>query len=341
MKNPSLHLSKQALPFFLPLLVILSSVFIVVSGIFWQQPDALAIGVTYDLVLTAPLLYLFLIRNKKIPKITVVSFFIGGLLLATFLLPDTYHFHLDLVWTYLFPLVELSLLSLVLYKTSQAIRSLRKNKGTADFLTLLQATTEKVLGNRRVALVLSTELAVVYYSLFSWRKRLPQQASQFSYHRQNGAPAVYSVIIFLLLIETAALHFVAALWSPLFAWILTISSLHVCLQLFGHLRAMHLRPIALGHQRLYVRNGLMGDTEIFFDNIKSVGFVKQAPDNKNTYHLSFLKMLEPYNLAIRLKEPVVVLGMYGIRKTCTTLLLNIDQKEIFKEKLDKNIEGVV
>lgn len=56
---------------------------------------------------------------------------------------------------------------------------------------------------------------------------------------------------------------------------------------------------------------------------------------------NFVKNVEPYNVAIHLKEPVTVPGMYGIGKKCTTLLLNIDQKEILKEKLDKKIEGVV
>jgi hypothetical protein len=338
MKNSAPSLSKQALPFLLPLLVVLSSVFIVASGLFWQQSEALAFGITYDLVLTAPLLYLFLIRNKKIPKITVVSFFVGGLLLAGFLLPEAYHFHINIIWTYFFPLVELALLSLLLYKTSQTIREYRKSAQSADFLALLRSSTEKVLSNRIIALIVSSEVAVFYYSLFSWKKRPALQPEQFSYHRQNGAPAVYGAIIFLLIVETLAVHIVAAIWSPLLAWIFTLSTVYACMQLFAHLRAMLKRPVEIGQDSLSIRYGLAGDAEVPFSKIQSVNFEKQAEESKETHHIALLKMLEPYNVAIHFKEPVIVLGMYGIEKKCTTLLLNIDQKEAFKEELNKKMK---
>ncbi len=339
MKNSALHLSRQALPVLLPLLVVLSAVLIVGSGVFWQNPEALAFGVTFDLVLTAPLLYLFLIRNKKIPKITVVSFFVGGLLLATFLLPEAYHFHVNLVWTYLFPLVELSLVSILLYKTVQTIREFRKGGLSGDFLALLRSSTEKALGNRKIAMVVSSEVAALYYSLFAWRNRPALQPGQFSYHRKNGATAVYGAIIFLLLIETLAIHIVAAIWSPLIAWILSFSTLYACMQLFAHLRAMVHRLVKVGPNSLYIRYGLAGDANVTYSNIASVDFVKQVQASKENYHIALLKMLEPYNIAIHFKEPIVVLGLYGIQKKCRTLLLSIDQKEGFKEELDKKMKN--
>ncbi|WP_017731598.1 hypothetical protein [Nafulsella turpanensis] len=337
MKNLSLPHPKDILPFALPLLVFGVSAWIVLSGIFLRNPDVLSFAVTTNMTITAPLLYLFLIRKKKVPNTTAVPFFIGGLLLATFLLPESYHFYTDLLWKYAFPLIELSVLSMVVYKTAQVIRTFRKERGSVDFLSVFRSSAAKVLGSQRIANVLATEVAVFYYGLFSWRKSNSLPALQFSYHKENGATAVYAVIIFLLLIETAAIHFIADLWSPPLAWILTISSMYACLQLLGHLKAMRQRPVAIGRKSIHIRYGLMGDGEVPFDSIESIRFAQEVPEEKGVYHLSLLKILEPYNMEIKLKKSLSLFSMYGIRKEYHTLLLNIDKKKTFKEIIEEKL----
>lgn len=335
MGNLSLPQSKNVLPFALPLVVFACSALIVVSGAFWKNPELLSFAITYDLALFSPLLYLFLIRRKKIPKTTAVPLFIGGLLFATFLIPDAYHFHLDLLWNYAFPLIELSVISFVIYQAVQITRAYKKEGGTSDFLTVFRNSAEKVLGNQRIASVLATEFGVFYYSFFSWRKSKSLPALQFSYHKETGAPAVYGVFIFLILIETIAIHFIVAIWSPAIAWVLTILSLYTCIQLLGLLKAMQQRPITLDNERIFIRCGLVGDGEVLFDNIESVRLVQEVPEEKGVYHLSLLKSMEPYNLEIKLKEPISLIGLYGMRKECHTLLLSIDEKLTFKNKIEE------
>ena len=339
MKNISLPQIGNILPFTLPLLVFATSAFIVFSGAFWANPEALSFAITYDLALFAPLLYLFLIRKKKIPKTTAVPLFIAGLLLATFLIPDAYHFHLDLLWTYAFPLIELSAVSLVVYKAVQVTRTYKQEGGSADFLTVFRTSAEKVLGNESIAGILTTEIAVFYYSFVSWKKSKSLPALQFSYHKETGATAIYGVFIFLILIETVALHFIAALWSPTIAWVLTILSLYTCIQLLGLLKAMQQRPITIENETISLRCGLIGDGEILFDKIESVRLVQEVPEEKGVYHLSLLKSMEPYNMEIKLKEPISLAGMYGMRKECHTLLLNIDEKLAFKNLIEERISN--
>ena len=100
----------------IPAAVIVASVCLALSPLLQQNP-ALITGITYDLALTSPLLYLLLIWNKNIPKITVVPFFILGLVLATFLLPE--NTHLNLLTTWVLPLIELTVISTIGYKIFQ------------------------------------------------------------------------------------------------------------------------------------------------------------------------------------------------------------------------------
>ena len=343
MRNLSLPQPKSVLPFALPLLIFASSAFIVLSGAFWTNPEALSFAITYDLALLSPLLYLFLIRKKKIPKTTAVPLFIAGLLMATFLIPDAYHFHLDLLWNYAFPLIELSVIGFVIYQAVQVTRAYKKEGGkegrSADFLCVFRTSAGKVLGNERIAGILATEFAVFYYSFFSWRKSKSLPALQFSYHKETGITAVYGVFIFLILIETVALHFIVALWSPTVAWVLTLLSLYTCIQLMGLLKAMQQRPITLDNESIFIRCGLIGDGEVIFDNIESIRMVQEVPEEKGVYHLSLLKSMEPYNLELKLKEPISLIGMYGMRKECHTLLLNIDEKLAFKNLIEEKLKG--
>ena len=336
--SPSLSFFKSSWPVFaLPLLVILSSVFIVESGMFWQDPQALAFGITYDLVLTSPLLYLFLIRNKPIPKITVITLFIVGLVIASYLLPDDFHFHLNILKTYFLPAVELGVLLFLLIQTRKTIREFKQAPHRQDFLSQLRYAAINTSGSSIIGNVLASELALVYYSLFSWNKTPVPDKNTFSYHRKSGSPALFGVVILLLFVETIALHFIIGLWSPLVAWILTLSSVYAGLQIMAHLKACLQRPVLLAEGKIIVRYGLFGDVDIPFESIANVYEIKNFPAGGKATQLALLKGIEPHNLAIELKEAASLTGVYGIRKNFQTLLLFIDQKETFLDAIKARI----
>lgn len=315
--------------FFLPALVILSAVLIVQTGLFWQAPEALAIGITCDLALTSPLVYLFLIRNKPIPKTTVVPFFVIGLWIATYLLPKEYQSLLDLFWIYLLPLLELGIMVFIILKTRQTIRQFKKSPYSNDFLSRLRYSAIEVSGSARLGNILATEIAMFYYSLLNWRSAPENTSHSFSYHRKSGTSALYGALLLLLVIETIAFHIVIALWWPIIAWVLTIGSLYAVIQLLGHLKACRQRPIVLAEDKLLIRHGLAGDVEIPFSSISEISLTKKFPDGEGVLPLALLKSIEPFNIAIELKEPLSLRGLYGLKKNFRILLLHVDQKEDF------------
>ena len=100
---------------------------------------ALSFGITFDLLLTIPFIYFLLIRSTGIPKITVVTFFVAGIVVATFVLPVHHQYFLQLAKTWLLPVVEISVLILVGFKVRKAVKHYEKNKDLSpDFFTALK-----------------------------------------------------------------------------------------------------------------------------------------------------------------------------------------------------------
>ena len=56
------------------MLIIGLMIFITKTSLFQMNPDNLAIGITFDLLLIVPFIYFLLIRKTNIPKTTVLPF---------------------------------------------------------------------------------------------------------------------------------------------------------------------------------------------------------------------------------------------------------------------------
>ena len=115
----------------LPIAMILFSILLAISPLLEQYPN-LAMGITYDLILTAPLLFIFLSRKNKNSKLHVVAFFILGIVLATVLLPENQQEHLDYIKRYLLPLVELTVAMALIFKIYKGVQLFKSNADVGD-----------------------------------------------------------------------------------------------------------------------------------------------------------------------------------------------------------------
>ncbi len=129
----------------------------------------------------------------------------------------------------------------------------------------------------------------------------------------------------LFIIETTGMHFVFLIWSKTAAWILTLLSTYSCLQLFAHIRAVKARPIFVGEHELKLHNGLAGDAIVPYHLIERLELNKQKPVDGTIQHLGLIKGMEGHNCILFLKEQLVIHGLFGIEKTCNTILFNCDQ----------------
>lgn len=320
------------------MLIIGLMIFISKTSLFKLNPDNLAIGITIDLLLTVPFIYFLLIRKTNIPKTTVVPFLILGVVLCSIILPSENQQYLNLFKTWILPIVELSVISYVIYNVRKGIKHYKLSKTESfDFFTTLKNTCYEILP-KGVVIPVVTEIAVFYYGFLYWKKRELKE-NEYSYHKESGTITLLIAIIFIVAIETIVLHILLAKWNNIAAWILTFLSIYSGFQIFGFLKSMFKRPISIENDRLYLRYGIMSETTIYIKDIDRVEISsKDIEINKETRKLSFLGELEGHNIIIRLKKENELIGLYGLKRKYKNLALYIDEKIEFKNRINNALQ---
>ena len=336
--NRTLNLYKNLIIFGIPLLVIGMMIILAKSSIFTTNSNTLSIGITFDLLLTVPAIYLVLIRKTSIPKTTVIPFLIIGMVVCSAILPTQNQYYLDLFKTWIFPVVELSIVSYIIYNVTKAIKRYRLNKNNnVDFFTALKNTYYEILPKSLVIPVV-TEIAVFYYGFIYWKKRKLNQ-NEFSYHKESGTVSLLIAIIFIVAVETFVLHILLQKWNVTIAWVLTFLSVYSGIQLLGFLKSMSKRPISIKGDKLYLRYGIMNETTIDLKSIDSIEISsKDLEINKVTRKLSFLGELESHNIIIRLKQENELTGLYGIKRKYKNLALHVDKKNEFTSLINNALQ---
>jgi hypothetical protein len=335
--NNTIGLQKKLLILGVPLLMIATMIWISKSSFFKTHSDTLAIGITVDLLLTIPFIYFLGIRKTRIPKTTIVPFLLIGMVVCSFILPSENQYYLSLFKTWVFPIIEISIISFVVYKIRKATLSYRKKKGSSlDFFTTLKNTCYEILP-KGVVIPVVTEIAVFYYGFIYWKKRILKE-NEFSYHKESGTISLLVAILLIITTETIVFHVLLGKSSTTAAWIFTCVSIYSGIQIFGFLKSIYKRPIFIKDGKLYLRYGIMNESIIDLKNIESVEISsKDLELDKKTRKLSFLGALESHNIIIKLQKENTLTGLYGIERTYTTIAIHVDDKNSFKKAVTDGI----
>lgn len=316
----------EVLIFGLPLLVILTAVVATFLPQLHREPS-LGIAITLDLVLTAPLVYFLMIRKTKIPKITVVPFLVGGVVLGSLLLPADQQAIIGLMRSYVLPVVIFGVELVIGYKIYQTVRLIRKARGAdLDIYQVLKGSLAQTMPYPRVAKAMATEFALFYYMLFSWKRRDKAEA-EFSHFRESGFTALSLGFAFLIVVETVVLHILIVRWSGTLAWILTILSLYSLVLILGNMKATRQRYSVLDGDLLHLKIGVVGDVIVPVAEVERVELTSRElkPEGKKVEKLGF----DTHRVALHFSKPQTVEKLYGIKKKCDVLLLHVDERKAF------------
>lgn len=325
-------------PFLIPLAIMLFS--LVLTETRWmQQYPQLSVGITYDLTLVAPMLYLWAIWRKSIPKITVVPIFIIGLLATFQILPEDQWQQARWLQQVVLPVVELAVIGVIGYKVVKAIKVYQRLNATnqPDVYALLQQTAQQVVKRKRIAHILATELGMMYYGLLSWKK--PAPSGDYTSYKTNGSTALLAVIIFLVLVETIVLHLVLLSWQPVVAWVIFALSLYTILQLFAHGKALRRRFTRIGPTAVHLANGLAADATIPLDMISAVNVNTNSIDTHGGQlrKVALLGDLEPHNVVFYLTSPIAIQQLYGLQKRGDVIACFVDEPAAFVEEITERL----
>jgi len=325
--------------FGIPLLLIALMILITKSSIFSSNTSLLSNAITIDILLTTPFIHYLLIRKKNISKLTVVPLFVIGIIIASYIIPTEHQSLLSIAKIWMLPIVELSVISFVIFKIRKTITHFKKNTNKSlDFYNTLKNTCNEIFP-KTLAILMTTEIAVIYYSFINWKKEKLKN-NEYSYHKESGVTTILFALIFVIAIETTAFHLLLAKWNVVVAWILTCLSIYTGFQIFGFLRSMSKRPFFVENNTICLRYGIMTETIIPISNIDTIEIlgIKDIELDKETKYLSLFGSLESPNLKIKLKKEQQLQGLYGTTKTYKTLLFHVDEKARFKKHIESLLE---
>lgn len=315
-------LHRKSLVFGLPLLLLLFLVFLQRSSIFAAHSADLARGITLDFIITTPLLYFMLVRKRKdIPKLTVLSVFIGCLIIASFVLAVEHQSLLKSVKAIAIPLVELTVVVYLVIKVRTMLKAYVDNEAEKlDFFDTLKAACTSTFPGR-IGDLFATEIAVVYY-FFKAKKKREVKDNEFTYYKKSGIVTVAGAFIGLAVVETLIVHFLIQLWSDKVAWVLTFISFYTCMQIIALLRSMPQRLIEIDRDRkiIHLRYGFFSQTSIPIGEVsKLFKHRKTLPTNKSVVSFSPLEDLDGHNVIIETTSENVAHRLYGIKKKYSAL----------------------
>lgn len=333
--NKTISFQKNLIIFGIPLLLVGLMILIANSSLFRINPDNLAIGITFDLLLTVPFVYFLLIRKTNIPKTTIVPFLIFGVVICSIILPSENQKYLNLFKTWILPIVELSVLSYVVYNIRKGIKSYKLKKGlSVDFFTTLKNICYEILPSK-IAIFFAFEIATFYYGFIYWKKRILKE-NEFSYHKDSATISTLFAFIFIVGIETFVFHILLMRWSNVAAWIFSFFSIYTAIQLFGFLKSIIKRPISIENNKLNLYYGIMNEAIIDIQQISSIEITsKDIEFNKEMRKFSFL---DSPNIIVKLKNENTMNGLYGMRRKFKSLALYVDNTAEFKKQIENALQ---
>lgn len=336
----SISLRSFLIAFGIPLLLILSLVALLQSQVFHANASQLSTFITIDFIVTIPIIYLLLIRKTNVSKLTVAPFLIACIVIASYTIPETNQNLLSIAKTWLIPIVEISVISIVIYKVTKAIKSYPDAaKQGYDFFTTLNETCASIFPKTAAKLV-ANEIALIYYGFFNFKK-VELKTNEFSNYKGSGILSTLGAIIFVVAIELVSIHILVSKWSITLAWILTGLSFYSALQLIGIIRSVPKRPIQILNDSLVLRFGMLSETIIPYSDIESIVFVS-ADDyktSKYTKTLSLLGTLENSNIKIQLKSHQNLTFLYGKSKSYNQLYVFVDDHQRFISEVEHKLSN--
>lgn len=298
------------------------------TRVFERAPDLVAFGTTFDLCLTIPAFYYFLVvRRRGAHPATLIPVFGVGFLLARILVPREHQEFLHSL-ARVSSVLELVLCGVLFVRVRRLGRTLR-DAASADTVDRIRIVMTGILGSGRAGDFVATEVAIFYYALFSWGRRAGRSEKSFTFYRASGWGTILGVLILLIAGEGFAAHVFLARWSLRAAWTFTALDIYSVIWLLGDFQALRLRPASFDGETLHLRLGLRWAGDVPASNIASVVRLSPGSFPKAKDVLRF-SMLEEPRYAILFREPAAISGMVGFERRVRAIGLLPDQDEAFE-----------
>ena len=320
-----LRINHSALVFLLLALATFgTSVFLMLFTSLSSSNSMMAAAISIDLTITTALFAFFFLKRQKLNLIAIGPVFIALLVISSVIIPAEQQSTLLFLIDYVAPLVELTVLGVIVWKIYQARQHFLSMEG-GDFQRKLEVVLMETFNSKVAARLAGSEISMFYYLLFKWKRD-----EGFTYHRKSGILTILIAVALIAITETVVVHLLLVNYSPVLAWILFFLSAYSSLQIISLAKAVALRPVYFDQKQLYLNYGWLIQTDIDLDNIQSIAPFKAKDDeDKDAYlFMGLMRGSEEHGVMIEMKEPVKVSKLWGV-KEATKIFLPIDEVEGF------------
>ena len=310
------------------------SYLVVNSHLFLERPDILSIGLTFDIALSIPILYYLIARKRKLPKTFLIPIFLLSLAAASFILPHDRQQFLDLLKIGIVPM-EGFFISFLVYKILKVRKKYKglKHLKSPYFSRNIKECIIETIGQGKIPGVLASEISMLYFGLFAWKKFKQTDKNAFIAHLKPGYGAVIGVFSYLSFVEAVVFHILLIQLNIAVAWIIFILNIYGITFLLADFNATRRQPVYVGNEMLYISAGIRWTAAISKKDIKSIELSNQSY-SKDKNALNALTILGTPNLVIQLQGVHYADGLYGIRKSFDKVVLNLAEPEVFKDYLE-------
>lgn len=292
------------------------------------SPMLISTAIALDLTLVASLIhYSLAIRPGRWPAWTAVPVLVLGITIAS-ALTDVGAIPNPVV--VVLGAAELSLVALLTVRIrtiARAYRRLRRSGAPGD--DALERALTSALPSRTLSRLVAAEISMGVHAICGWwRKPRPADGDLlFTAHRESLWIPLAAIIGLLTLVEGVAVHlFVADLWSPTAAIILSALHGYGLMWLIGDAQALRLHPTRITPAVVELRLGLRWRADIPVGWIDHVEPIDEAAADD----LSLVVMGGPV-VRVTSNQPVEVRGPMGLRRQGSRLAIQIDERDAFVE----------
>jgi hypothetical protein len=283
---------------------------------------AVGMAAAFDVAVIVPALYFWLVVRSGIqPLATMIPLCLLALFRATWVVPS-----LSIARPLLAGGAEIAAIALIVTSTRRSLRSTRGG----DVLERMEAVILAFVRLPQLAAVAAGEMAVLYYAFAAWRKKpeVPPGMRAYSIHERAGSAALFGAFAGISVVEVPLFHLLVMRWSITVAWVLSAIGVYGAIWLAGMSRALVLRPVLVGNGELIIRSGILWTVRVPLDRIASIHRGGGPSD------LRLCPGGDP-NVAIEFCEPMIAVGMFGIRRSVTRVAFSVDEPGDFERALSE------
>lgn len=305
------------------------------------ETNGVVIGSLIDFVLVIPVLFLLYKGKFSIKQAVILA--ATGCIAARFIIPIE-HLQPFVAVTWAGFAIEGTLILLEILLVATLVRYMPRiladvRSTTIPDLFSFSKAVEKHAPKHPIIKIFCADFVVFYYAFASWKRK---ERSGLTLHKNSSYIAFIIMLIHGTVIETIGIHWWLHEKSIVLSILLLILNVYTVLFFIADMQAIRLNPVHVTSDKIYLSLGLMKRAEIRFEQIEeliedkeqlerklskdTVGFI--ARDFEAVYPQFILKM----------KEPVEVTFMFGLKKRYNSVAIKADQAQEFRKMLIQGIE---